>query len=81
MSAIRKIKHEARGRDGNKARGKAECFITIKAKRQVFYTLLNHVGDVILSTDVPIKYYKCFNKQQYIRMVNRYIMVYKLQIN
>ena len=27
VSAIRKIKHEACGRDANKARGEAECFI------------------------------------------------------
>ena len=30
-SAIRKIKHKAHGQDANKARGKAKCFIGIKA--------------------------------------------------
>ena len=32
-----KIKYEAHGRDGNKVRGEAECFITIEAKRRVLY--------------------------------------------
>ena len=36
-SALREIKHEARGRDANKARGKAECFISIEATRRVLY--------------------------------------------
>ena len=31
VSALRDIKHEARGRDANKARGEAECFISIEA--------------------------------------------------
>ena len=30
-SAICKVKHEACSQDANKARGKAECFIGIKA--------------------------------------------------
>ena len=36
-SAIREIKHEVRGRDANKARGEAECFISrIARARQCF---------------------------------------------
>ena len=34
---LRDIKHEARGRDANKARGEAECFINIEATRRVLY--------------------------------------------
>ena len=36
-SAIREIKHEAGGQEANKARGEAECFISLKATRQVLY--------------------------------------------
>ena len=32
-----KNKHEARGQDANKARGEAECFISIEAKYRVLY--------------------------------------------
>ena len=46
MNALWDIKHEARGVDANKARGEAECFISIEAEcfisrkaraRQCFY--------------------------------------------
>ena len=37
MSVVHKIKHEAHGRDANKAQSKAECFIGIEAARQVLY--------------------------------------------
>ena len=37
IRAIRKIKHEARGQDANKAQGKAKCFIGIKVACQVLY--------------------------------------------
>ena len=36
-SAIHEIKHKVCGRDANKARGEAECFIGIKAACQVLY--------------------------------------------
>ena len=37
MSTIHKIKHEARGRDANKAQGEAECFTSIKSVHRVLY--------------------------------------------
>ena len=37
MSELHEIKHEARGRDANKALGKVECFISIKAARRMIY--------------------------------------------
>ena len=36
-SAIHKIKHKVCGRDANKAQGKAECFISIKAVHWVLF--------------------------------------------
>jgi len=40
MSAIRKIKDETRSQgDGNIARGEAKCYITIKAKRRVYFRI------------------------------------------
>ena len=39
MSAIREIKHEAGSQEANKGQGKAECFISLKATRQVLYFL------------------------------------------
>ena len=35
--ALCEIKHLARSQDANKARGEAECFISIEAARQVLY--------------------------------------------
>ena len=36
VSAIHKIKHEERGRDANKARGEAECFIGHQGSAKCF---------------------------------------------
>ena len=51
-SAICKIKHEACGQDVNKAQGKAECFIGIKAACRVLYFTYSKSYFVILGKTI-----------------------------
>ena len=57
MSALHEIKHEARGRDSNKARGKAENFISIKAVLSALFSIKHEQGNVL-----TIFLEKCFDK-------------------
>ena len=47
MSALHEIKHEARGRDSNKARGKAENFISIKAVLSALFSIKHEQGNAL----------------------------------
>ena len=59
-SAIHKIKHEAHGRDANKARGKAECFIGHlgRSPSALFYVWQELVHALTVLKVLPINAFK-----------------------